>query len=56
MSTTASQTLFRFVSLRNPELSKTEENPGFIVRENGAEGFFDQILRDKTNSNQTKLA
>jgi len=55
MSTNASQTLFRFRSLRNPELATTKDNPRFITRENYVGGFFDDILKDKTDQNQTKL-
>lgn len=37
-----SQTLFRFVSLRNPQLADTsEKNKGFVIRPNGTEGVFD---------------
>lgn len=43
----ASQTLFRFVSLRNPKLAETsQENPGFIFKpeKRGIYGFFDQVI------------
>ena len=53
---TASQTLFRFTSLRNPELATTKDNPKFITRELYIGGFFDTILLEKTNLNLTKLA
>lgn len=53
---TASQTLFRFTSLRNPELTTTKDNPKFITRELYIGGFFDNILLEKTNLNLTKLA
>ncbi|MDM1073940.1 hypothetical protein HX001_15750 [Empedobacter brevis] len=56
MSTNASQTLFRFTSLRNPELTTTKDNLGFITREGYVGGFFDEILKEKTDQNQTKLA
>ena len=37
-----SQTLFRFVSLRNPQLADTsEKNRGFVIRPSGIEGVFD---------------
>lgn len=49
----ASQTLFRFVSLRNPQLTKTDKtNKGFIYRPNSARnGVFDtsEILEAKEN-------
>lgn len=47
MNTTsnASQTLFRFVSLRNPQLTETKErNLGFIHRPKGAKGVFDKAV------------
>lgn len=41
----ASQTLFRFVSLRNPQLTETKErNLGFIHRPKGAKGIFDEAV------------
>ncbi|WP_394660720.1 hypothetical protein [uncultured Chryseobacterium sp.] len=41
----ASQTLFRFVSLRNPQLTETKErNLGFIHRPKGATGLFDAAV------------
>lgn len=41
----ASQTLFRFVSLRNPQLTETKErNLGFIHRPKGAKGIFDTAV------------
>ncbi|SIQ65274.1 hypothetical protein SAMN05880574_11956 [Chryseobacterium sp. RU37D] len=41
----ASQTLFRFVSLRNPQLTETKErNLGFIHRPKGAKGVFDTAV------------
>ncbi len=41
----ASQTLFRFVSLRNPQLTETKErNLGFIHRPKGATGVFDTAV------------
>jgi len=49
----ASQTLFRFVSLRNPKLTETKEvNLGFIHRPIGLISEFDNIL----NPNDTALA
>ncbi|WP_228377887.1 hypothetical protein [Chryseobacterium luteum] len=47
MNTTnnASQTLFRFVSLRNPQLTETKDkNLGFIHRPKGATGIFDTAV------------
>lgn len=41
----ASQTLFRFVSLRNPQLTETKRrNLGFIHRPSGAKGLFDDAV------------
>lgn len=56
MSNNSSQTLFRFTSLRNPELTTTKDNPKFITREPFVGGFFDNILSEKTDQNTTKLA
>lgn len=63
MSTEATQTLFRFTSLRNPELAQSVGNYGFINRsklladlQGEGPSFFDQILQEKTNSEETKLA
>lgn len=45
------QTLFRFVSLRNPKLAETKEsNLGFIHRPVRMEGVFDQVVQSSTNS------
>jgi hypothetical protein len=47
------QTLFRFVSLRNPKLAETKKtNLGFIQRPDGMEGVFDQVVQTNTNSNK----
>lgn len=47
------QTLFRFVSLRNPNLAETDEkNLRFIFRPSNLEGFFDSI---SNNENQPKI-
>lgn len=47
------QTLFRFVSIRNPQLTETKkENLGFIHRPSNIKGYFD----DKINPNDTALA
>jgi hypothetical protein len=47
------QTLFRFVSLRNPKLAETKKtNLGFIHRPGGMEGVFDQVVQTNTNSNK----
>ncbi|ALR31943.1 hypothetical protein ATE47_16100 [Chryseobacterium sp. IHB B 17019] len=49
----ASQTLFRFVSLRNPQLTATKkENLGFILRPSTLPSAFD----DKINPNDSALA
>lgn len=46
----ASQTLFRFVSLRNPQLTETKDkNLGFIHRQKEIEGFFDEKLLNQIN-------
>jgi len=43
------QTLFRFVSLRNPKLAETSEtNLGFIHRPVRMEGVFDQVVQTST--------
>ncbi|WP_294288638.1 hypothetical protein [uncultured Chryseobacterium sp.] len=47
----ASQTLFRFVSLRNPQLTETKRrNLGFIQRPKGATGLFDNAVSGKATS------
>lgn len=52
----ASQTLFRFVSLRNPQLTETKErNLGFIHRPKGATGIFDTAVAGKS-SRASKLS
>ncbi|MCU7617720.1 hypothetical protein NZ698_10970 [Chryseobacterium sp. PBS4-4] len=44
------QTLFRFVSLRNPQLTETKaKNLGFIHRQVEAKGFFDDKLTNITD-------
>ncbi|PQA92075.1 hypothetical protein SAMN05421796_11416 [Chryseobacterium piscicola] len=53
----ASQTLFRFVSLRNPQLTETkDENLGFIHREDiqALKGLFDAAV--KSDSGKTALS
>ncbi|MDP9957461.1 hypothetical protein J2X97_003130 [Epilithonimonas hungarica] len=40
----ATQTLFRFVSLRNPQLAKTDGNTKFIFRDKDHKGIFDTML------------
>lgn len=46
----SSQTLFRFVSLRNPQLTETKDkNLGFIHRQKEISGFFDEKLINLTN-------
>jgi len=44
MSNPATQTLFRFVSLRNPQLAKKEGNTKFIFRKEDVKGIFDTLL------------
>lgn len=47
-----SQTLFRFVSLRNPQLADTsEKNKGFVIRPNGTEGVFDTQIESWATQN-----
>ena len=47
----ASQTLFRFVSLRNPQLTETKRrNLGFIHRPKGVAGLFDNAVSGKATS------
>ena len=51
----AAQTLFRFVSLRNPQLTETKNtNFGFIHRPGNIGGDFDDAITEKS-SDQTKL-
>lgn len=43
----ASQTLFRMVSLRSPQLTETKrKNLSFIQRPKGAEGIFDEVVKN----------
>lgn len=54
----ATQTLFRFVSLRNPQLTETShKNLGFIQRpeDSGVKGFFDNALEDPANDGLTRI-
>lgn len=45
----AAQTLFRFVSLRNPQLTETKNiNFGFIHRPEGIEGEFDDAVAGRS--------
>ncbi|MFY1048093.1 hypothetical protein [Chryseobacterium sp. GP-SGM7] len=45
----ASQTLFRFVSLRNPQLTEIKRrNLGFIHRPSGAKGIFDDAVSSRS--------
>lgn len=47
---TTEQTLFRFVSLRNPQLTETKDkNLGFIHRQKEIKGFFDEKLTNLTD-------
>lgn len=49
----SAQTLFRFVSLRNPNLAENDEkNLRFIFRPTNLTGFFDSV---SNNQNQTKI-
>jgi hypothetical protein len=48
----ASQTLFRFVSLRNPQLTETKRrNLGFIHRPSGVKGLFDEAIASDAGKN-----
>lgn len=48
-----SQTLFRFISLRNPNLAETSrKNLRFIIRPDGITGFFDAVVQQE---GKTKL-
>lgn len=52
----ASQTLFRMVSLRNPQLTEIKSrNLGFIQRPNGATGIFDVVIKNRL-ANSTKIS
>lgn len=52
----ATQTLFRFVSLRNPQLAKKEGNTKFIFREENYKGVFDELLLGwKPELNKSKI-
>jgi len=42
----ATQTLFRFVSMRNPQLAKKEGNLKFIFRKEDYKGEFDKLLKE----------
>ncbi|RYF10440.1 MAG: hypothetical protein EOO42_22595, partial [Flavobacteriales bacterium] len=46
VSNPATQTLFRFVSLRNPQLAKTDGNLKFIFRSADYKGVFDEALKE----------
>lgn len=49
------QTLFRFVSLRNPKLAETKKsNLGFIQRPEKMEGFFDKVLQGSDENSKFK--
>lgn len=55
VSNPATQTLFRFVSLRNPQLAETsEKNLGFIIRPDYIQGDFDTAIQSWTG-NPTKI-
>jgi hypothetical protein len=57
MSTNNSpQTLFRFVSFRNPKLAETtEKNLGFINRPSTMVGFFDQFVQTSSDTSKFQL-
>lgn len=47
----ASQTLFRFVSLRNPQLTETKnKNLGFIHRKDQLTGIFDNAVKPQLSN------
>ena len=49
-----SQTLFRFVSLRNPQLTETKDkNLGFIHRKDSLTGVFDSVITADSSSSAT---
>ncbi|KAA0126820.1 hypothetical protein FY557_15415 [Chryseobacterium sp. SN22] len=49
-----SQTLFRFVSLRNPQLTETKDkNLGFIHRKDGLTGIFDSVVAADSSTSAT---
>jgi len=50
----ATQTLFRFVSLRNPQLAESKNNIGFITRPRNIKGEFDTAIEAWTG-NPTKF-
>lgn len=54
-SNPATQTLFRFVSLRNPQLAKREENSKFIFRNDSYRGVFDTLLDGWAASGKSKI-
>jgi len=51
----ATQTLFRFVSLRNPQLAKTKGNIKFIFRQENYTGVFDELLKQWAGSGKSKI-
>lgn len=55
VSNPATQTLFRFVSLRNPQLAKTEGNTKFIFRQENYTGVFDELLKQWAGSGKSKI-
>lgn len=55
VSNPATQTLFRFVSLRNPQLAKREENSKFIFRNDSYRGVFDSLLDGWAASGKSKI-
>ncbi|CAM3717083.1 hypothetical protein ELOC111193_17695 [Elizabethkingia occulta] len=45
-SNNATQTLFRFASLRNPQLAEAKNNDNFIVRSKESKGYFDSLIQE----------
>lgn len=54
----SSQTLFRFTSIRNPQLAETDanQNLGFIHRTEAVKGIFDTALIDWNSRSGSKIA
>ena len=55
VSNPATQTLFRFVSMRNPQLAKKEGNLKFIFRKENYTGIFDELLAQWPTSGKSKI-
>ncbi|KGT08730.1 hypothetical protein NV63_13245 [Elizabethkingia anophelis] len=45
-SSNATQTLFRFASLRNPQLAEAKNNDNFIIRSKESKGYFDSLIQE----------